>query len=226
MKKNKKIIIVGDGAFAEVAYEYFNFDSEFEVVAFGVENEFITQQKKFNLPVIPLEKIDQRYSPEDYYFFVALVYNEMNRLRTRLYNLMISKGFKAASYISSKAIIWKNVKIGEHCFIFEGNNIQPFVEIGNNVILWSGNHIGHHSSIEDNCFISSHVVISGFCHIKSNCFFGVNSTIADQCQIAKDCFIGANAIILKNTTPQQVISPKRTMPSEVNSLRLFKVKVK
>ena len=53
--------------------------------------------------------------------------------------------------------------MGDNCFIFEDNTVQPFVTLGNNLVLWSGNHIGHHSTLRDHCFISSHVVISGFC---------------------------------------------------------------
>ena len=37
MERSKKIIIVGTSAFAEIAYEYFQYDSEYEVVAFSVE---------------------------------------------------------------------------------------------------------------------------------------------------------------------------------------------
>ena len=33
MEKKHKLIIVGDSAFAEIAYEYFTHDSEYEVVA-------------------------------------------------------------------------------------------------------------------------------------------------------------------------------------------------
>ena len=57
--------------------------------------------------------------------------------------------------------VWARHEIGENCFIFEDNTIQPFVKIGDDVVLWSGNHIGHHAEIGDHCFISSHVVISG-----------------------------------------------------------------
>lgn len=86
----------------------------------------------------------------------------MNRVRTRLYREAKAKEFSIASYVSSKAFVWRNVEIGENCCIFEDNVIQPFVNIGNNVIIWSGNHVGHHSVIKDRCFIASYVVISGF----------------------------------------------------------------
>ena len=224
MQKNKKLIIVGTSAFAEVAYEYFQHDSEYEVVAFSVEENYLNSTEKFGLPVIAMEKLTQHYNPKNFFFFAAVVYKQMNRIRTKLYHLMKEKGYQPASYISSRAFVWKNVTLGEHCFIFEDNTVQPFVQIANNVILWSGNHIGHHSKIDDNCFISSQVVISGYCHIKQNCFFGVNSTVADQVTVEEDCFLGSGAIVTKNTLIGQVISPSQTEASKVSSLRLFKVK--
>ena len=46
------------------------------------------------------------------------------------------KGYKLASYVSSKATLLNNRQFGENCFIFEDNTIQPFVKIGNNITLW------------------------------------------------------------------------------------------
>ena len=40
MGKTRKLVIVGAGEFAEITYEYFTFDSEYEVVAFAVEKEY------------------------------------------------------------------------------------------------------------------------------------------------------------------------------------------
>ena len=101
--------------------------------------------------------------------------------------------------------------IGENCFIFEDNTIQPFVKIGNNVILWSGNHIGHHTTIEDHNFISSHVVVSGQCLIKSNCFIGVNSTIGHAVEVAEETLIGAGSVITKNTDKLSVYVPAKSV---------------
>ena len=128
-----------------------------------------------------------------------------------------------ASYVSSQAFVWRNVTLGEHCFIFENNVVQPFVQLGNNVVLWSGNHIGHHLVIEDNCFVSSHVVISGFARIKANCFLGVNSTVSNNRTIAEDCWIGPGVAIERDTDAGQFYRLPAVAPSKVSSLRFFKV---
>ena len=178
----------------------------------------------FDLPVVPFEDILTSYPPDEYKFFVAMVYSKMNRLRTRLYKQAKNMGYCPASYISKDSFVWKNCDIGEHCFIFENNVIQPFVKIGNNVILWSGNHIGHHSKIGNNCFVSSHVVVSGVCEIKENCFLGVNSTLADTVTIEKDCLIGAGSVVLKNTECEQIYMGNPAKACKVNTLSYFNIK--
>jgi len=223
MIKNKKLIIVGDSSFAEIAYEYFSHDSAYEVVSFCVEKSHLSKTSLFNLPVISFETLTSIYPPENFDIFVAIPYAELNQLRSRLMNEAKNKGYTLASYISSKAFVWQNVKIGEHCFIFENNTIQPFVEIKKNVVLWSGNHVGHHSIIENNCFISSHVVISGHCHIKRNSFLGVNSTIANNVTIGEYNWLSPNVTIMRNTPDESLFKTNTTKPYEINTLSFFKV---
>ena len=205
MEKTRKLVIIGDSAFAEIAYEYFTHDSNYEVVAFSVEKEFLKRQELFGLPIVPFETLEEVYVPSEHYFFAANVYTQLNQLRTRLYREAKQKGYSPASYVSPHAFIWRNCKIGEHCFIFENNVVQPFASIGDNVVLWSGNHIGHHSVVKDNCFISSHVVVSGFVEVGESCFIGVNTTIANNLTIGDNCLIGAAALLLADVPANQTV---------------------
>ena len=203
--KTKNLVIVGDSAFAEIAYEYFMHDSEYEVVAFAIEREYLKRDALFGLPVVAWEDLEQRYPPAAHSFYAALVYTQMNRLRTRLYQATKAKGYAPASYVSSRAFVWRNVELGEHCFIFEDNTVQPFVKVGANVVLWSGNHIGHHSTIGDNTFVSSHVVVSGFCNVGKSCFVGVNATFGNNLDVGDDCLIGAGALIARNVPSDTLV---------------------
>jgi sugar O-acyltransferase (sialic acid O-acetyltransferase NeuD family) len=196
MSKSKKLVLVGDSAFAEIAYEYFTHDSEYQVVAFSVEREYLRREQLFGVPVVPFEELPERFAPAEHEFYAALVYTQGNALRRRLYEAAKQRGYRPASYVSRHAFVWRNVRLGEHCFIFENNVVQPFVTLGDNVVLWSGNHIGHHSTIGDHCFISSQVVVSGFCNIGPSCFFGVNSAVANNTNVGAGCLVGAGALIL------------------------------
>lgn len=205
MEKNKKLVLVGAGELAEIAYEYFTYDSEYEIAAFSVEAEFLSETEMLDLPIVPLEGIDSTYPSDEFEVFVAIPSTQLNRLRARLYLSLKDRGYSFATYISSQAFVWHNAKVGENCFIFENNVIQPFVEIGNNCILWSGNHIGHRTVIEDHCFLSSHVVISGYCRIGHSSFLGVNSTFNDNTSIANSCILGSTSLVIKDLCDSESI---------------------
>ena len=224
MEKKRKLIIVGDSAFAEIAYEYFTHDSGYEVAAFSVEQQYLKRDTLLGLPVAPFEKVEQDFRPEEHDVYVATVYTQLNRLRTRLAATAKQKGFALASYVSSRAFVWRNVELGEHCFIFEDNTVQPFVKLGNNVVLWSGNHIGHHSTVRDNCFVSSHVVISGFVEVGENCFLGVNASIANNVRIGRDCWLAPNTIVLKDLPDATFLKPPRSEAGSASTLDFFKVR--
>lgn len=215
----KKLVIFGIGEQAEMAYYYFKNDSSYDVVGFTVDREFIDKDRLFDLPIIEFENILKEYSIEEYELFIAIGYNKVNKLRTEKYLVCKEKGYKIASYISSKASIFTD-NIGENAFILEDNTVQPYVQIGNNVTLWSGNHIGHHSCIKDNCFITSQVVISGGCIIGENTFIGVNATLRDHIKIGKSNVIGAGALILGDTEDNKVYMATATEVSRVPSNRL------
>ena len=224
MEKSRKLVIVGDSAFAQVAYECFTHDSDYEVVGFAVESAYLKSNELFGLPIVSFEQMEDHFRPGAVEFYAALVYTQLNRLRTRLYESAKAKGYHPASYVSSRAFVWRNVEFGEHCFIFEDNTVQPFVRIGNNVVLWSGNHIGHHSVIQDHCFIASHVVISGFCNIGPSTFIGVNATLANNVTLGEDNWIGPSVTIMRNTEPNQLFRTEQPEPAKVSARRFFKLR--
>lgn len=223
-QKNDKLIIIGDGEFAQIAYEYFTYDSQYEVVAFSAEKNFIQHSELNGLPVIPFENLEKIFDINKYKVYTAITFTQLNRVRRKLYQEAKRKGFSFASYISSRAFVWKNVELGENVFIFENNVVQPFTKIGNNVVLWSGNHLGHRSVIKDNAYVTSHVVISGYSEIGESCFLGVNATIADNVKVAKDCLIGAGTVVTKSTEEGKIYQGNPAKAAKTGSLKFVGLK--
>jgi len=223
MQKQKKLVIVGVGETAEIAYEYFTYDSPYEVVAFSVSSQYLKDESFCGLPVVPFETLEQAYAPSEFEVYVAISYVHLNRARTKMFLAAKAKGYTCASYISSRAFVWRNVTIGENVFIFENNVLQHKVQIGNNVILWSGNHIGHQTIIEDNVYLSSHCVISGFCVIGNSSFLGVNCTFNDNIKLGKDNVVGSGALIVKNTEDGKLMIGAPAKPAAKSSYEAFNV---
>lgn len=215
-----KIVIFGVSQLADLAHFYFEHDSSHDVVAFTVDKNYLTSNEHRGLPVIPFEEIEKKYPPIENKMFLPISFKQMNHLRRNKYEAAKAKGYDCVSYISSKASTWPDLNVGENCFIFEDNTIQPFVKIGNNCVLWSGNHIGHHSVIRDHVFITSHVVISGCCDIGAYSFFGVNATIRDETVIGEATLVGMGAIITKDTPPFSIWLGAKSVMKEGKSIEI------
>lgn len=219
----RKLVIFGAGDIADVAWFYFNRLSDFEPVAFAVDAAYIRETTFQGLPVLPFEEVATSHSPHDHDMFVALSYARLNGVRREKYEAAKSKGYHMASYVSSRATVLNDGRIGDNCLILEDNTIQPYVAIGNNVTLWSGNHIGHHSTIGDHSFLASHIVVSGGVEIGEQCFIGVNATLRDHVKIGAKCVIGAGALLLADAEPEGVYMGTATERSRVPSTRLKRI---
>jgi sugar O-acyltransferase (sialic acid O-acetyltransferase NeuD family) len=217
------LVIFGAGDIAQLAHFYFRTDSDYEVVAFTVDRAYLKESSFCELPLVPFDEVTALYPPERHAFFVALSYSALNAVRREKFEQAIALGYRCASYVSSRASMLNEGRVGANCFILEDNTVQPFVTIGDDVTLWSGNHIGHHSTIGDHTFIASHVVVSGGVRIGEQCFIGVNATLRDHIQVGDRCVIGAGALLLGDAAPEGVYVGAGTERSRVPSTRLKKI---
>jgi sugar O-acyltransferase (sialic acid O-acetyltransferase NeuD family) len=193
------VVIFGTGDFAQVARVYLDRDSDRRVVAFTVDSNFVGDRELNGLPVVPFESLTESHAPTTHDMLVAIGFSRVNRARAEVYDRCKAQGYDLISYVSSRATVVGDLEVGDNCFVFEENVLQPFVRLGNDVVLWSGNHIGHHARVGDHTFVASHAVVSGRVTIGERCFVGVNATFRDGITVADDCVIGAGALIMKDT---------------------------
>jgi sugar O-acyltransferase (sialic acid O-acetyltransferase NeuD family) len=215
-----EVVVFGMGDFARIARRYLEADSPHRVAAFTANERYIETHELEDLPVTAFERLTETHPPDRFSMFVAIGFSGVNSARRAVYEECKAVGYELISYVSSKARSWDDLVLGDNCFIFEDNVIQPNVRIGNDVILWSGNHIGHDSTIEDHVFIASHAVISGNVTIGESSFVGVNATFRDGITVAPKCVIGAAAVIMKDTVEGGVYAVRGTEPIEKKSWEL------
>src|SRR5688500_11039884 len=140
MAEKRRLVLVGAGAFGEIAHEYFSNGGQYEVAGFAADREFVTSNSFCGLPLVAVDELTNVFPPKDRDIYVAMLYNQLHRVRTRLLATARALGYSPASYISPHAWIAPSAQIGPHCFIFENNVIQSMCTVGENVVLWSGNH--------------------------------------------------------------------------------------
>jgi sugar O-acyltransferase (sialic acid O-acetyltransferase NeuD family) len=204
-----KVIVFGTRELSVMNHFYLTNDSPYKVVAFTVDEDYLTEDTLCGLPVVPFEEIEKLYPPTGHQMSILLGYRDVNRLRAQKYNQGKAKGYKLINYVSSKSIIWPGVELGDNCYIYESTIVQPFSAIGNNVVLSAGAIVGHHSHVKDHCFVSAKSTILGCVVVEPYCVLGANTTLTDSITIAQDCFIGAGSIITTDTPARGVYVTKR-----------------
>jgi sugar O-acyltransferase (sialic acid O-acetyltransferase NeuD family) len=208
----KPIVIFGTGDFARTAFLYLTEEGGLEVAGFTVHERYLVEPHGLDREVVAFERAVEAFPPEQFSMLVAVGFSKLNEARASAYDKAKAAGYELASYVSSRASVMSDLSIGDNCFIFENNVIQPNVRIGSNVVLWSGNHIGHDVTIEDHVFVASHAVVSGNVTIGHHSFVGVNATFRDGITVAPKCVIGAGALIMKDTVEGGVYAVRGTQP--------------
>lgn len=221
-----ELVIFGSAEIASLARFYFEHDSDWDVVAFTVDDDYVDAERFESLPLVPFSETQKRFPPSDVTMHVALSYNRLNQLREAKYHAAKAAGYRLASYVCSRSVFWPDLSIGDNCFILENQTIQPTVKIGNNVMIWSGNHLGHGTQIKDHVYIASHVCISGHCVIGERTFMGVNATTADFTEIGQDCFITMDASVTRDVPAGAVILGAQGTVLEADDRRAKSIKRK
>lgn len=219
----KKIILFGAGKIAQVVFDCIKQNSDYQVVAFTCDREFIDTPLFEGLPLIPFEEVEEHFSPSDTYCFVAIGYHHLNNIREKKLAEFVNKGFNVTNIIAKNPKIYDTIRIGHNCFIMDGNNLQPRVVLGDNVFIWNNAVIGHHSVIGCNCWIVSGANIAGNVNIGNNTYIAMNATLANDTSIGNYCFIGANSLITKNLGDEQVVIEKSNEVFRLNSFEFLRL---
>ena len=196
--KNKKLVIVGAGEFGGMACEYFADDTDYEVSGFAVEQEYRAHDRFMDLPVVDFDSIEQCFPSDEFDAFVAVTYVHLNAERKRLAEKCVHKGYRLASYVSSRSYIGRDVIIGQGAFVMENCSLQRCASIGPGSVVWNGCNVAHRTTIREYCWIAPGTSIGGFSAVGSRCFVGVGSSIGDHVEIVEKTVIGAGSVVTKS----------------------------
>ena len=216
----ERVIVFGSGPVARGAYARLACDPRYEVAAFTVDPEYISDDRLFGLPVLPFPDVASLYRPDEYRMLIAVGYVKVNRLRAERYYQAIEMGYELISHVSSETHASPGMIMGNNCLIGGHCLIAASARIGNNVIIDSGCIIAHDTTIEDHCFLGAGVVMGGGVTLQPYCFVGLNSTIRNKITIARECVIGAGSVILQDTRPREVYMARQAELMPITSDRL------
>jgi sugar O-acyltransferase (sialic acid O-acetyltransferase NeuD family) len=197
--KKKPLLIFGTGDLAKVVIGYFLKDSEYDVSACVATRDAIRQSNFMGFEIVPFEEVESAYPPEEFQMFIAVGYKRMNHIRARFYHEAKGKGYKLATYISSRALCMEGVTVGENCLICENSVIHISSRIGDNTVISGGCYIAHNNAIGDHVFSSAHFSTGGYVKIGNHAFLGLNSCVTEKINVAPYTVVGAGVTISKDT---------------------------
>ena len=198
MHKKKNLIIYGDSSYAELLAHYFQTDSEYQVVAYCVDEAYRTRKEIDGRPVVALEKIEEHFSSEEHHIFAAIGYKSV-RTHKRLFEKIAALSYPVASYISTQAIVDSHCKIGINCLILPGVILEPDTVIEENCFINSGATVCHHALIKAHSVLAAGSLIGGYTTVGESSLIGFHATVAELVQVASETLVGAGSIVLKNT---------------------------
>jgi sugar O-acyltransferase (sialic acid O-acetyltransferase NeuD family) len=198
------VVIFGLGPFASLLWYVLGHDSPHRVVAFTADRAYCTEPSLHGLPVLPFDDLEAGFPPGQVHLLLALGGRYVNRLRAARFQEARMRGYGFASYISSRALVWPDLQVGEGCLLFEGCMVHPFARLGSNCVLRSGSHVSHHAVVGDHCFLAAHSVLAGGASLGQRCFLGLNSSVRDGVAVAERCLVAAGAAVTADTTENGV----------------------
>lgn len=188
---DKKLILIGYSGHGLVLADT-AIENNFNII--GYSEKFISTSNPLNLEYLGCEADESFrgwYLKADYIIGLG-----DNRLREKIFNLLIQKEKKSITVINSSSSISSHSEIGNGVFVNRNVSINAFATIGDNVILNTGCIIEHECNIANHAHIAPGAVLAGNVTIGERTFIGANSFVKQGIIIGKDVIIGAGSVVL------------------------------
>src|SRR3546814_8508614 len=76
---SNKLVIFGSAEIASLARFYFEHDSDWQVIAYTVDDSYVDADSFDGLPLLAFSEVQKRFPPDQANMHVALSYNRLNR---------------------------------------------------------------------------------------------------------------------------------------------------
>lgn len=192
-----KLVIVGLSKTANHVLSFVQMHNLFDVVGFAVNAEYKKVDYYKNLPVYTLENLEKEIGHSNFYVYVAVLWNHLNKDRKDIYEFCKLKGYKLANLISPLSVIRGNL-MGDNCWIHDYVVIQNDAYIESNVSIMAYTLIGANTYVGSHCFFGARSLFGGGSTIGEQSFVGLSATVFDDTSIGRKCIVGACTAVKRN----------------------------
>jgi UDP-perosamine 4-acetyltransferase len=191
----KKIILAGGGGHCKVIIDAIKNKKDY--IIYGITDlRFKKGEKILGIPIIGSDDILKAIFKKGikYAFICVGSIGDCSMRRNIDINLK-NIGFKLAVIQHPKAVVAKDVVLGEGTFIAAGAVINPGTKIGRNVIINTSASVDHDCEIGDFVHIAPGVTLSGGVKVGSETHIGTGANIIQYVKIGKGCLVKAGTLL-------------------------------
>lgn len=179
-------------------------------------DDYIDALEVNGVQVLRYNAYKEKYKKDETKIFIAV--GEPSG-REKIYNMVISDGYKLETIVNPNVWIPETTNIGEGTYIAYGAFISCNITIGDNTLIMPYASIGHDTVIGDHCVCSDQSNIAGNCKISNHCFLGLNSIVKENISLAEWTVVSAGSAVLKDVLePEYILAgvPARKMQKNDN----------
>jgi sugar O-acyltransferase (sialic acid O-acetyltransferase NeuD family) len=213
----KRVVLAGNAITAGILTAYLKNDSQYEVVATTVDDEFLSPDGIDGLPSVGTSRLSITFPPGEVVVIMAMGYSNLNRGRESMFLRLKELGYTVETYVHPDARVYTEYPLGEGSVVLPTAVIEPHARLGANTMIWCNVTVAHHSVVAENCWIAAGTVISGQAKVLRNSFVGVNATVVNEVTVGEYNIVGAGALISKDTKPHSVHLARSAEPVRYSS---------
>ena len=195
---NKKILLIGGGGHCKSVLDSLISLNEYSEIGI-IDTIEKKNQNIFGIPIVGNDDDLERLFSNGYeYAFITIGSTGNPSIRIRVYEKLLTIGFKIPNIVDQSAIVSSNTKLEEGIFIGKQCIVNASSYIKKCAIINSGSIIEHDCEIGAFAHIAPGVVLSGGVKVGENTHIGSNSTVKQSVQIGEDVLIGLGSVVTKN----------------------------
>jgi len=122
------------------------------------------------------------------------------RIRSELYDKIISKGGEIPSLIHPSCVVSRRATIGNGVQIMPGSIVQGDTIVGNDTVITVNSVVAHSAKVGKHCLISGQVMVGAYSTVDDMTHIGQGSTIVSGKvnRVGSNCILGAGAVLLND----------------------------
>jgi UDP-perosamine 4-acetyltransferase len=197
----ENVFLVGAGGHAGSVADIIIQSGEYNIVCM-LDNEIKARADLYGIPIINECHLKELY---DWGIFKGIVAIGDNRIRARISEQLLKRGFELINAVSKHSYVSAYSKLATGIAIMPNATVAAGAFIGAGTIVNTNASVDHDCRIGDFCHIAPGSTLCGNVMVGNGTFICAGAKIIDKITIGSNCVIGAGAVIIHNAADNETM---------------------